>query len=80
MYDDSGIIITNYHVVSSATNIIVTFNNGNSYTAKVAGVDPYGDISILKMDNPVGEKLIPVTLSNSSNLKVGDPVLAIGNP
>ncbi len=80
IYDNSGIIITNYHVVSSATNIIVTFNNGNSYTAKVVGVDPYGDISILKLDNPAGEKLVPVTLSNSSNLKVGDPVLAIGNP
>lgn len=80
IYDKSGVIITNYHVVSSATNIIVTFNNGNSYTAKVVGVDPYGDISILKLDNPRGEKLVPVTLSNSSNLKVGDPVLAIGNP
>ncbi len=80
IYDKSGIILTNYHVVSSATNIIVTFNNGNSYTAKVVGADPYGDISILKLDNPVGEELIPVTLSNSSSLKVGDPVLAIGNP
>jgi len=80
IYDKSGIIITNYHVVSSATNIIVTFNNGNSYTAKVVGLDPYGDISVLKLDNPVDEKLIPVTLANSSNLKVGDPVLAIGNP
>ena len=80
VYDDSGIIITNYHVVSSAKNIIVTFNNGNSYTAKVVGVDPYGDISILKLDNPEGEKIVPVSLSNSSDLKVGDPVLAIGNP
>ena len=43
VYDKSGTIITNYHVVSSATNIIVTFNDGNSYTAKVVGVDPYGD-------------------------------------
>ncbi|HSA75171.1 MAG TPA: trypsin-like peptidase domain-containing protein [Candidatus Nitrosocosmicus sp.] len=80
VYDDSGIIITNYHVVSSANNIIVTFNNGNSYTAKIVGVDPYGDISILKLDNPGSEKLVPVSLSNSSDLKVGDPVLAIGNP
>ena len=80
IYDKSGIIITNYHVVSSATNIIVTFNNGNSYTAKVVGIDPYGDISVLRLDDPADEKLIPVTLSNSSNLKVGDPVLAIGNP
>ncbi len=53
VYDKSGTIITNYHVVSSATNIIVTFNDGNSYTAKVVGVHPYGDISILKLDNPV---------------------------
>jgi S1-C subfamily serine protease len=80
IYDKSGIIITNYHVVSSATNIIVTFNDGNSYTAKIVGVDPYGDISVLKLDDPADEKLIPVTLANSSNLKVGDPVLAIGNP
>jgi S1-C subfamily serine protease len=80
IYDDSGIIITNYHVISSASNIIVTFNNGNSYTAKVVGVDPYGDISILKIDNPMDEKLVPVAFSNSSLLKVGDPVLAIGNP
>jgi len=80
VYDDSGIIITNYHVVSSANNIIVTFNNGNSYTAKVVGQDPYGDISILKLDKPADEKLVPVSLSNSSGLKVGDPVLAIGNP
>lgn len=80
IYDESGILITNYHVVSSASHIIVTFNNGNSYTAKVIGVDPYGDISILKLDNPMNEKLVPVTFSNSSLLKVGDPVLAIGNP
>lgn len=80
IYDESGEIITNYHVVSSASNIIVTFNNGNSYTAKVTGVDPYGDISILKLDNPMNEKLTPVKFSNSSTLKVGDPVLAIGNP
>lgn len=68
VYDDSGTIITNYHVVSSATNIVVTFNNGNSYTAKVVGLDPYGDISILRLDDPAGEKLVPVTLSNSSDL------------
>jgi S1-C subfamily serine protease len=80
VYDDSGIIITNYHVVSSATNIVVTFNNGNSYTAKVVGVDPYGDISILKTDNSTSEKFVPVTFSNSSDVKIGDQVYAIGYP
>ncbi len=80
VYDKLGFIITNYHVVSSAINIVVTFNDGNSYPAKLIGVDPYGDIAIIKLLDPVNEDLVPVKFSNSSILKVGDPVLAIGNP
>lgn len=80
VYDRSGFIITNYHVISSATSITVTFNDGNTYPAKLVGTDPYGDVSIIKLEGPIDENLIPVIFSNSSNLKVGDPVLAIGNP
>ena len=80
VYDKSGYIITNYHVVSSAINIVVTFNDGNSYSAKLVGTDPYGDVAVIKIIDPVNEKLVPVIFSNSTNLKVGDPVLAIGNP
>jgi S1-C subfamily serine protease len=80
VYDKSGYIITNYHVVSSAINIVVTFNDGNSYSAKLVGTDPYGDVAVIKIIDPVNEKLVPVIFSNSTNLKIGDPVLAIGNP
>ncbi len=80
VYDKLGYIITNYHVVSSEINIVVTFNDGNSYPAKLIGADPYGDIAVIKLLDPVNENLVPVKFSNSSNLKVGDPVLAIGNP
>ena len=80
VYDKSGYIITNYHVVSSATNIIVTFNDGNTYSAQLVGADPYGDIAVIKLVDPSEENLVPVVFSNSTNLKVGDPVLAIGNP
>ncbi|MER5175645.1 MAG: trypsin-like peptidase domain-containing protein [Candidatus Nitrosocosmicus sp.] len=80
VYDKSGYIITNDHVVSSAINIVVTFNDGNSYSAKLVGTDPYGDVAVIKIVDPVNENLIPAVFSNSTNLKVGDPVLAIGNP
>lgn len=80
VYDKNGYIITNYHVISSATAITVTFNDGNVYSAKLVGTDPYGDVALLKLIDPAEENLVPVTFSNSTNLMVGDPVLAIGNP
>jgi S1-C subfamily serine protease len=80
VYDKSGYIITNYHVVSEANDIAVTFNDGNTYSAQLVGLDPYGDVAVIKLVNPSEENLIPVVFSNSTNLKIGDPVLAIGNP
>ncbi len=80
VYDRTGNIITNSHVVDSAINIVVTFNDGNSYPAKLVGTDPYGDVAVIKLVQPIDENLVPVVFSNSTNLKVGDPVLAIGNP
>ena len=80
VYDKSGHIITNYHVVSESNDISVTFNDGNSYSAQLVGGDPYGDIAVIKLVDPSEENLLPMTFSNSTKLKVGDPVLAIGNP
>ncbi|MEJ7641237.1 MAG: trypsin-like peptidase domain-containing protein [Candidatus Nitrosocosmicus sp.] len=80
VYDTSGYIITNYHVVSEAKDITVTFNDGNTYSAQLVGTDPYGDVAVIKLVNPSEENLVPVVFSNSTKLKIGDPVLAIGNP
>lgn len=73
------VIITNYHVVNGAINITVTFYNGNSYPAKVLGYDPYADLAILSVNAPQSE-FKPLTIVSSSNLKVGDIVIAVGNP
>ncbi len=80
VYDKSGYIITNYHVVSESNDITVTFNDGNTYSAQLVGTDPYGDVAVIKLINPSEENLIPVVFSNSTKLRIGDPVLAIGNP
>ena len=72
------VIITNYHVVSSAINITLTFTDGNTYTATVIGSDAYADLAVLSANAPQDEYK-PIQIS-SPNLEVGDPVLAVGNP
>jgi len=72
-----GYIVTNYHVVSGATKIIVKTHDGKKYTAKLIGSDPKTDLAVIKID---AKNLQPITFANSSNIKVGDVVLAIGNP
>ncbi|MDH5443028.1 MAG: trypsin-like peptidase domain-containing protein [Hadesarchaea archaeon] len=73
------VIVTNFHVVDDAENIFVTLRNGNTYTATVLGSDPYADLAVLSTDAPENE-LKPLEIVSSSTLKVGDPVVAIGNP
>ena len=73
------VIITNFHVVDSAVNVTVTFQDGNTYTAKVLGTDAYSDLAVLSSDAPQSE-LIPLTITSSSDLLVGDQVIAIGSP
>ncbi len=73
------IILTNYHVVNNAINITVTFMNGNGYAATVLGSDPYADLAVLSTDAPQTE-YHPLEIVSSSTLKVGDPVIAVGNP
>lgn len=77
--DRSGHILTNWHVIANARNIRVTLFNGENYEAKVVGFDPPNDISIIKIDAPEKD-LFPITMGDSSKLKVGMRVLAIGNP
>lgn len=72
-----GYIVTNNHVVDGASKYTVTLRNGRNYTAKLIGKDAKTDLAVLKID----EKDLPVAeFGNSSDLKVGEPVLAIGNP
>jgi S1-C subfamily serine protease len=81
VYDASDIIvvITNYHVVHDTTALSVTFSNGNGYSATALGTDPYSDLAVLSVDTPAGE-FKPVEIVSSSTLRVGEPVIAIGNP
>jgi len=81
VYNFTGkmIILTNYHVVNNAINITVTFMNGNGYAATVLGSDPYADLAVLSTDAPQTE-YHPLEIVSSSTLKVGDPVIAVGNP
>ena len=79
VYDQEGHIVTNYHVIEDATTIQVTFLDGNITEATKVGEDPYSDIAIIKV-NPDVTVLYPVVLGNSSNLIVGEPIAAIGNP
>lgn len=80
-YDDSGRIVTNAHVVGEDHVVHVTLTDGNIYTAKVVGKDPYNDLAVVQIiDNFTGEKIIPLQLGDSSHLEVGQSVAAIGNP
>ncbi|MBS7647674.1 trypsin-like peptidase domain-containing protein [Candidatus Bathyarchaeota archaeon] len=81
VYNFSGqmVVITNYHVVQNAINLTVTFINGNGYAATVLGSDPYVDLAVLSVNAPPCE-FKPLEIVSSSTLKVGDVVVAVGNP
>ena len=76
--DKAGYVLTNQHVVDGAREIMVTLYDGNSYAGKLIGVDPVNDIAVLKIDAPP-ETLFPVELGDSSKLRVGQKIYAIGN-
>ena len=79
--DKQGHILTNNHVIDGATKADVTFVDGNTYSAKVIGKDPFGDLAVLQItDNFSDEKLLPLPVVNSSNVQVGEQLIAIGNP
>ena len=78
-FSDRNVVITNYHVVHDTSSLSVTFSNGKGYSATVLGTDPYSDLAVLSVDAPASE-FKPVEIVSSSTLRVGDPVIAIGNP
>ncbi len=77
--DRNGHILTNYHVVEGAQQIRVTLHNGEEYSATLVGQDAPNDIAVLRISAP-DEELIPMQLGDSSRLRVGQLVYAIGNP
>src|SRR3954469_10184488 len=74
---DTGYLLTNHHVVEAADEIEVALNDGRKLLAKIVGNDPETDLAVLRVD---AEKLPAITFGSSDALKVGDVVLAIGNP
>jgi len=77
--DKAGHIVTNYHVIEGADQIEVSFSNQDTFRATLVGSDPSTDIAVLRVDAS-SRSLTPLVLGNSDAVRVGDPVVAIGNP
>lgn len=77
--DQQGHILTNYHVIENAQQVEVALFDGSTFDAKFVGADPVYDLAVIRIDAP-GEKLFPIEIGDSSRLKVGMRVFAIGNP
>ena len=77
--DRQGHILTNYHVVEGADSLQVTLADGATHDASIVGLDPTNDVAVLRVDVPA-DSLTPLALGDSTNLVVGQKVLAIGNP
>ena len=76
--DEKGIVVTNNHVIKDAEDIIIRVNGNKEYKAKVIGSDPLSDIAVLQLDTE--EKFKPVKFGDSDKARIGDWVIAIGNP
>ena len=76
---ESGIIITNYHVVENASKLVVTLSNNSQWPGKLIGADPNNDLAIVRIQAPVDSYDI-LEFSNSNDIVVGQKVLALGNP
>ena len=76
--DKEGIIVTNNHVIQGAEDIIVSVNGSTEYNAKIIGTDPYMDLAVLQIESD--EEFIPVNFGDSDKARIGDWVIAIGNP
>lgn len=78
-YDMQGHIVTNYHVIERAFEVDVVLATGDSVAAQLVGVDPYNDLAVLKVDAPT-DVTVPLEMGDSDALRVGQTVVAIGNP
>jgi S1-C subfamily serine protease len=79
-FQNRMVVITNYHVVQDTSGLSVTFSNGNGYAATVLGTDPYSDLAVVSVNTAPADEFKPVDIVSSSTLRVGDQVIAIGNP
>lgn len=79
VWDTQGNIVTNNHVIDGATKIQVTFDDGTTIPATVVGADPDSDLAVIKVD-PAAHSLSPVQVADSTQVKVGQVAIAIGNP
>lgn len=79
IWDESGLIVTNYHVVQDANRVMIRLQDQSSWEAEVVGLSPDKDLALLRINAP-SEKLTPLPLGESSSLQVGRKVVAIGNP
>ena len=77
VYGTDGYIVTNDHVVDGARDISVTFSDGGSFPAEVIGTDPFTDIAVLRVGRT---DLVPIDVGTSSDLAIGEPAIAVGNP
>ena len=80
IWDTSGHIVTNNHVVDGADKMTVTFSDGSSYDAKLVGRDPNTDLAVIQVSGASASLLKPITVGDSTQVKVGQMVVAIGNP
>ena len=79
IWDESGLILTNYHVIAKANQILIKIYDKSVYEAELIGLEPNKDLALLKIEAPAN-KLKPIQISENSLLQVGQKVLAIGNP
>jgi 2-alkenal reductase len=80
IWDTAGHIVTNNHVVTGAAKITVTFSDGSSYVANLVGTDPNTDLAVIQVTGAPASLLKPVTVGDSTQVKVGEMVVAVGNP
>jgi serine protease Do len=80
IFDEDGHILTNYHVVRNAVNVNVVLLDGREYTAEVIGVDPSTDVAVIRVERDRRDALPVIQLGDSDHLRVGDWVVALGNP
>ncbi len=78
VWDESGHIVTNFHVIQEADRVLVTMQDGTTYSARAVGLDPSRDLAVLKIE--ADQELVPIVPGDSSLLEVGRKVIAIGNP
>lgn len=80
VYDPAGHIVTNNHVISHGDSLAVTFSDGTIYDAKLIGSDPYTDLAVLLVEGAPKDKFVPLPIADSTKLRIGEQVVAIGNP